>query len=195
MDSTAILMLSRLAPHVSDLLEQRVTRRDWEGVFCLVGRDQAFEALLAIASELTDEERGPAMRTAWEMPDHITIYASLWRNLFRSSKWSARQMMTAEEQLEFEAMPDRMTLYRGFCSKLGTWRGMSWTDDIDLARFFARYRGKAEPSIAIATVTKLGVAAFIKARDSEREFIVPRLQQSQLIDIKLISPEMQERVA
>jgi hypothetical protein len=103
-------------------------------------------------------------------------------------------MMTAEEHREFDAMPERMTLYRGFCSKYGTWRGMSWTDDIDLARFFARYRS-AEPSIAITNIKKRGVAAFIKARGSEREFIVPRLLQSQLIDIKLIGPEMQERAA
>ncbi|MBK6279913.1 MAG: hypothetical protein IPF57_18230 [Gammaproteobacteria bacterium] len=186
--------LVAMVPLLSDLMTKRVAAKDWDGVFCLVGRDHAFDVLLEIASELTDEERGPAMRNAWEMPDHITAVASLWRTLFRSSKWSARQMMTAEEHSEFDAMPERMTLYRGFCSKYGTWRGMSWTDDIDLARFFARYRS-AEPSIAIATITKRGVAAFIKARGSEREFIVPRLQQSQLIDIKLIGPEMQERAA
>ena len=60
--------LVAMVPLLSDLMTKRVAAKDWDGVFCLVGRDHAFDVLLEIASELTDEERGPAMRNAWEMP-------------------------------------------------------------------------------------------------------------------------------
>lgn len=186
--NTELLRMSARWPHFAEMFEERANARDWEGLFCLVGRDNAFEMLMAIASELNAEDRGPAMRTAWEMPDHISAVASLWRILFRSGEWSAPQMMTVEEQTELAAMPERMTLYRGFCSVRGKWCGMSWTDDIDTARFFSRYR-TLEPSIAIATISKRSVAAFIKARGSEREFIVPTIRRRQLIDIKLIGHE------
>jgi len=62
-------------------------------------------------------------------------------SLFRSPRGERTALMTAEEHAALAALPDPATLYRGITffpgDPLRYARGLSWTDDLDIAAYYA----------------------------------------------------------
>jgi hypothetical protein len=81
------------------------------------------------------------------------------------------QMMTKVEQAALDALPDRVTIYRG-CGPVNE-RGLSWSLDRDMAKrfpFLPRYR-TAVPMLLTGTIRKSRITA-LKLGVDEQEVIV-----------------------
>jgi hypothetical protein len=168
---------------MAELIAEAVRNQDWHLVLNRLGRDKALDAFLIMLPELSAEERGAVARHAWEMPDRVP--KNTWREVFQFLD-PAELMLDSERKL-LEVIPKKLTVFRGFCGARGTELGMSWTDDVGTARFFASYR-TIDPRIAIACIQKSRIAAFIVARSDERELIVPDMSAADIVDVTLISP-------
>jgi hypothetical protein len=108
----------------------------------------------------------------WSACDNISEHLGLLR-LRLPSIGPARPMMEPEELAAWEALPDRVIIYRGARRyKLGA----SWTLERSVAELFpfrARYAGGGEPVLITAEVEKKNILA-IKLDRNEHEAIIMR---------------------
>jgi hypothetical protein len=105
----------------------------------------------------------------WESCDMVFKYASRLRRILKTAG-PLPAMMTPEENAFYDALPDRVTIYRG-CQEANL-MGLCWTLDRALANSFtqlSRFRVE-KPLLATATVPKKKVLAVKLGRD-EKEII------------------------
>lgn len=105
----------------------------------------------------------------WTCCDNIGKYYALLRRMMPDGG-PLRQMMTSDEQAAYDALPDRLTVYRG-CGAANK-RGASWSVSRSVATrfpFLMRYRA-ADPLLITAAVLKRRVLA-VKLDRGEAEVI------------------------
>ena len=113
----------------------------------------------------TEEEY---MRAYWEMSEfgvHPDDY-KYFENFF----WLEDCPQTEEEIAHFNALPDKVLVYRGFCAASGREDGLSWTPLRYLAKWFARrmdFEPTTQPAVAIAVVSKNDISSVLLSREVE----------------------------
>lgn len=84
-------------------------------------------------------------------------------------------VMTEEEQAALAALPDAITIYRGYAKLTGKRRGWAWTTDLEKARWFARrFAHKGEPRVVSSLVSKADVIAYFTRRGESEIVINPK---------------------
>jgi hypothetical protein len=110
--------------------------------------------------------------------DAISLWQDIWQQVSWTRQGRARKrrfhvMEPAEREL-FDALPDRLTVYRGY-SIAGNEHGYSWTLDRNKAEWFARrYAGSSEADgvfVASVEVNKNEVLAYFTGRN-EAEIVL-----------------------
>lgn len=105
-----------------------------------------------------------AFRSAWHFSDSILVNEAKWRKLLPM----AGGLLTAErERLRLEAMPEKITVYRG-CAEASS-EGLSWTVSDYWAHFFPKDRRGV---IVKGEVEKRHVIGFLCINDEEEELII-----------------------
>jgi hypothetical protein len=109
-----------------------------------------------------------------------------WRRLFKSPRAGRENLMTPSERIRFDALPDRVDVFRGFGFPAGR-LGIAWTLDCHRAEFFARdfagsprmrWLGAPAPTgawVAHATVKRQSLLAYLNDR-RENEVLIPSLR-------------------
>jgi hypothetical protein len=109
---------------------------------------------------------------AWSCCDNISAHLS-WLRVMLPRGGPVQHMMTAAEQAAWDALPDKVTIYRGARhNKLGA----SWSLDRSVAEkfpHFMRYNFGGDPVLLTAEVRKRDILALKLDRD-EAEAIVLR---------------------
>ena len=108
----------------------------------------------------------------WSVCDNTSAHLP-WLRMLLPRVGPVRAMMTKDEQAEWDALPDRVTIYRGARRTL---LGASWSLDRATAAhfpFLARYSLGGDPMLITAEVRKRDVLA-IKLCRNETEAIVLR---------------------
>jgi hypothetical protein len=100
-------------------------------------------------------------------------------SLFRSPRGERTALMTAEEHAALAALPDPAILYRGIAffpgNPLKYARGLSWTDDLDIAAYFAHpYQWAPAGAVLVAVVPRWRFLAYFKRRGENEVVIDPR---------------------
>ena len=134
--------------------------------------------LVDLADELSRDDWHAVLGREWSCCDNIGAYRATLRRLL-PTHGPVRPMMTADEQAAYDALPERITVYRG-CDTHNM-RGASWSLDRDVARrfpFLMRYRA-ARPLLVTATVLKSRVLA-LKLDRSETVVITFHARQTRL---------------
>lgn len=93
----------------------------------------AFEAM---APAMSDEDYWQYLGVLWVFHDRVHDRLARWRRLFRSPRPAREHLMREHERERFRALPERLTVYRGFCVHGGE-NGISWADSYDFALAFA----------------------------------------------------------
>lgn len=136
-------------------------------------------ALLDIHHRMNDADWLRLLGKEWSGCDNIGHYIDdlfdtplCWT--FEPSATVRREMMTPEETVAYEALPDVVTIYRG-CYKKNKW-GFSWSLSEEIAAQFPslnRYRQPDQALLVKATVKKENIIALKLDRD-ESEIITWR---------------------
>ncbi|MFW5634185.1 MAG: hypothetical protein ACOCYR_04760 [Erythrobacter sp.] len=133
-----------------------------------------------------------ALRQAWESEPYIgaircgSFVSKVAYDAGEDNDWTMDEfaeywgpsLMTAEEQAKFEAMEFPLTVYRGGTGSIDeVAQGVSWTLDLEIARFYAcdwpkRWGLEREPVIVSMRVERNDVFAFLDGR-KESELLVP----------------------
>lgn len=150
----------------------------WDEYLNTFGNHDRWLALVRIVSRITDDaEYWRLVGDVWVMTDFPGREIDLWRALLSKDRPGREHLMDTDREGfdAWRARPERVTAYRGFAADGGEF-GLSWTTDLDRARWFARrfpHLG-GTPRIATTTVGRDAVvAAFSERRESEFVILEP----------------------
>lgn len=162
---------------MSEDAEAKLARGDYVGWVWRHARPYRVDAFEKIAAKLSDEDYWTALAELLLDSENLWQWGTprLRRLLEAPRPGRTDWMMDDEERATLAALPETVTVYRGYdrTNKLG-W---SWTTDRDKAAWFARrfatVRG-SRPRIATATVPRANVLAYFRGRGESEVFVDPR---------------------
>ena len=147
------------------------------------------DTLFELGSEMAPEDWHGLLGQEWSCCDNIGSYRTLLRKMLPAAG-PVLPMMDATERAAYDALPERVTVYRG-CGAVNM-RGASWSLDRDVAARFPyllRYR-VAQPLLITATVRKNKVLAVKLDRD-EAEIIT---FAARMTTIEALAPQVRAAV-
>jgi hypothetical protein len=124
------------------------------------------DEILKFRNELIRPDWLALLGEGWPRCDNLIMYYGLLRRILKTIG-PLRTMMTPQENAAYDALPEKITIYRG-CGQANM-MGMSWTLDKEIANSFPhtnRYR-VPDPPLVTSTVFKRKVLAFKRGRDED----------------------------
>jgi hypothetical protein len=124
------------------------------------------DEILKFRSKLTRLDWLALLGEGWPCCDNLITYYELLRRILKTTG-PLRAMMNLQENAAYDALPVRITIYRG-CGEANM-MGMSWSLDKAVANSFPytnRYK-VPDPLLVTSTVSKRKVLAFKKGRDED----------------------------
>ena len=118
--------------YVAEALE----KKNYSQFIFLHERPYRVEAFLEIESLLTDKQYWELLSSIYTDTENAWAYLSQYKKLFSSQRSHREYLMDEEERKVYEALPDEVTVYRGY--QVGQNRnGISWTTSKKTAQWFA----------------------------------------------------------
>jgi uncharacterized protein len=159
------------------LIQEALDKGNWYGV--ILHHERPYR--VAIFEELVsgriddDAEWWEVVSHIWTDSENIWQELARWRSLFTGAP--AGDPMNDEEREVFDALPDKITVYRGTAAPDGMGSGMSWTLNKERADWFARrFYGLdhlAEPKVITAVVGKEVAIGYLAGRGEEEIVAFP----------------------
>jgi len=154
------------------LFHDYCAKGEFENALDFVDLAYRAEYLSTLISEYGVEALYPAICVVWRSVESISRDSDIWNEIWGAvgeCEGGQKGVMGAANRKKFNAMPELLTIYRGF-SLEGAEFGWSWTLDRKMAEWFARrYTGK--PKVATLTISKGAVLAYIGQR-KESEIVI-----------------------
>lgn len=122
-----------------DAIDDALFNEEWVNVVMLHEPCFRFDALREYQGMMDDADYWRCVRYAWTVDGCITDNHTLVREIFAPENRTAVNrwvMMTEDERAVYDALPDRVEVYRGCGSASRT--GWSWTTRRDKGEWFAR---------------------------------------------------------
>jgi hypothetical protein len=128
--------------------------------------------------KLADREYWKHIRELWTHSEERSGTSPWLISLLKAPRGERDVLMTSEEHATLAALPDRGTLYRGITffpgDPLKYARGMSWTNDLGMAAYFAHPSGWLAGGVLTAEVPRWRVLAYFQERGECEVVIDPR---------------------
>lgn len=147
--------------------------KKWTSYIYLHERPYRLDAFMGVCDRFTDEEYWDLLGSIWTDSENIRQNEGAWRLAMTSDRPGRDTMMDAEERaVLYEDLEWQVDVYRGFCYP-GRERGMSWTHNRVVAKFFARRLAQHDQTKYLATgrVRRDKILAYFDGR-SEYEVVV-----------------------
>lgn len=157
-----------------ELIEKYRTEKDWSGLIYIYERPYRTTALLALRGVCPDEDFFALAAGVWIDSENLWQHIRDWKKIWKGPL-PQEVIMDADEKKAFDALPTRLTIYRGGKQRNQIRAGMSWTLSKEKAAWFAkRYRTAGKKAeIATATVWKEDVIAYFNGRKEQEIVIYP----------------------
>ena len=168
--------------HRAELLREAKRAADWYEFIFLHDRPARPGALMEIRAAIKhDAEYWSRVRDVWEDAEIPSEAESLWRDLLTAPRARREAMMHDggdwDEPWLLSLLPDPVPVFRGFNGPDDDdGQGFSWTTDRVKAEWFARRLGRVRegwPRIAVGTVDKANVIAYLLERDEDEVLVLP----------------------
>ena len=157
--------------------EKRMHRRthNWWGYLGYCFRNERVKAFKIIQPQLTDSEYCTLLKYVWT--DSETIFANLrfWLKAISSPRPEREQFMSAEERAFLVALPDQITVYRGYRPEFKNQFGLSWSLSREIAEKLAnRIKGVRHSGgeVVELKISKADVFAYCHDVMQEQEIIL-----------------------
>ena len=148
---------------------------DWEERFLTADHAECADLLQSVADELEDVEYWKAVAITWQDSDRQHLGRREWQEFFSAERPHREAVMTNDQQAQFAALPERVTIYRGFNGRNRLHRAISWTLDREKAEWFARRVPPPEFSITLkAQVLRRRIVALFQERQESEVLVFPR---------------------
>lgn len=152
-----------------EAVQEALDRKEYETFIFLHERPYRLEAFLEIERNLSDEEYWKILGDIWTDSENIWQNKIIWGALLTSSRPKRKYFMNDEERAEFEKLPEKLTIYRGYQPRKNK-TGYSYTTSKDKANWFA-HRFHKDGQVDTKVVNKDRVFAYLTRR-SESEILI-----------------------
>ncbi len=150
---------------------------NWYGWVFAHERPYRSDALIEIAPRITDD------KVYWELVGDVWVdtenpwqWGEDLRTILLADRPHREYIMDEDDRIALAAMPDEITVYRGYTPAVRNLRGWSWTTWRDKAKWFAQrfdtICGKGR--VARGTVRKEDVIAFLNRRGESEILVDPQ---------------------
>lgn len=162
-----------------EVLAVAMGEKDWYTAIWLHERPYRLTTLMDIASKVRDEDYWTLVGDVWIDSENIFEHVQDWIDLFAAPRPGRESLMTSEERKALKAMPQPITIYRGFTPGVNE-SGLSWTTSLERATWFAkRFEDKDNPGDVVeAWIYHDDVAAHFTRR-GENEIVALDLDAPQ----------------
>ena len=153
--------------------QQAFRDRDWRGYIFLHERPYRFGALRRCISRnlfQDDETFNEAIREVWIDSENARQIRLGWRSV-----WARARLLESERSV-LAAMPELLTIFRGVRNRKA-WRGVSWTLDVETARWFAT-RFSDTRVLVSGAVNREFIKAYLTERDESEVIVLPEQVQN-----------------
>ena len=155
-----------------NMMEKQIDKaQSYSHLFMLVQKPYYPAMFKYSAQYLGEKDFADALAYTWtttEFPNHdANVSLSEFLNMFK--KANKEYLMNEENMEAYNALPDKVTVYRGTCLE-STTKAMSWTTDIDKARWFAGRFGD-NGKVYEAQINKKDIFAYF-ADSGEKETVL-----------------------
>lgn len=152
-----------------------VANKDWNGFVFLHERPYRLEAFMEIQDQLNDDEYWSLLSDIWTDSENIPEMREIWDEMLASPRAARLSMMRDDERIEYDDLPEIITIYQGHTDDRDD--GWSWTTDPDIAAWFAGRFSDIEgsdPYVTTATVAKKDIHAFLTRRGRVKSLLTQR---------------------
>lgn len=160
-----------------DLLNEKLNRQDISGAVFLFERPYRIDAFVEYEGELNDKEYWELLSTLWIDSENIPQNWSVWLDLITSDRAERRFFMTDEDWDQFDALPQKISVFQGINEslendhKVNSSEEISWSTSREVAEFFAkRFGGKG--IVIEKVINKEEVFAYLTARGEQEILII-----------------------
>lgn len=158
-------------------LEQRkkyllkaIEKREWSEILGIHERPYRLHAFVTYVLDwVSDEDYWEALSWLWTDSENIWQHMTDWTYYLQSKRPHRGLFMDEDERKAFAAMPDILTVYRGYVPGQNK-RGLSYTLDAKVAQWFST-RFSKRGKVHIRRVPKHKVFAYLAGR-KEQEVIL-----------------------
>lgn len=155
-------------------IKATIEETDLKGICLMLNKPYILTFISYIESMLSDEELGMILGTFWTAIENITGDCNVTGG--EIVEWFKRadkkSLMTEEELLVYETLPEEVTVYRGVTSyNRKKEKALSWTLDYEKAVWFANRFDTGTGEVWTMTVPKKRILCFFDGC-SEQEVIV-----------------------
>lgn len=156
-------------------LSKAFLEKQWSSYIFLHERPYRLDAFMAVCGKFTDEEYWHLLGSIWTDSENIRQNEMDWRLAMTSDRPGRDGMMDAEERaVLYEDLESEVEVHRGFCHP-GRERGMSWTKNPVVAKFFARRLAQPGQTKYLATgrVRREHILVYFTGRSEEEIVVLP----------------------
>jgi hypothetical protein len=152
-------------------VEEAIEAGDFNSYVFLHEKPYRLEALLRYLElkEVSDAEYWRVLAEVWEDSESIWQDKDAWEDVWNSERPDKHSAMTEEAREELAKLSDPITVYRGCpVSETHDEQGLSWTIDLEKARWFAkRFAHRGPGKVIEGRVNKRDVHALLQGRDEQ----------------------------
>ena len=178
-----ITILEKMCPFpLIPLCREQLAKRNYSAALLMLAKRDRLDGFQALADYLPDRQYWRLLGEVWTDAERPSHRQHEWLRLFRSRRPGRTLLMNAAERRVFVKLPEVVRVYRA--STESAVRGMAWTLDIDVAKFFHGYYGGLGITCQIwtAEIEKRHIFAFLEYRKEKEVVLDPR----QLHNISLV---------
>ena len=138
--------------------------------------------LLSLAKfHLTKKDYTELLRDCWV--DTEFPHQGEMKEIIKMFEIADKDILRQEDKVGFDALPERITVYRGIQGKKAKVRALSWTLSLDKARWFAN-RFEFNGRVYEAMIDKQNVYFYTNSRQEEEVVLNPNKLKNILVVIK-----------
>lgn len=152
-------------------VRQASLEKNWVSYLYLHERPYRLNAFLMIMDRMTDPEYWDLLRHIWTDSENIWQNVRVWKRLLKSARPFSERFMDEEERAALAALPEKVTIYRGYQKKLNR-NGLSFTLDRAIAVKLGR-RWLKTCDVWKRVVKREQIFAYLKSRGEEEIILVP----------------------
>ena len=155
----------------------------------LIEKPYRLNALIEIRNRISDAQYWRCLAYAWAISEYTHQNKWEWLNLFRSERRYRALMMVREDRKYFDALPDTLTIYRGYQQgKHKHKMGLAWSLSKEKAIWFAyRKPENGRPMVVSGVCRKADAICFTNGR-KEQEIIIDPALITRIKNVKDIGP-------
>jgi hypothetical protein len=184
LDDRLLPLLNRMC-HGSDYMAARAIEAmregKWINVMLCVNKPYRLDAIIVFERFMDDAGYWQCVNDAWTSMEGCGSGSNsrCFARLFSSKRPGRENLMSELERATLEALPDTISVYRGFVGRRG--RGLSWSRSRKVAEWFARRFAclGGQPTLIEGVAHKDKVLAYLNDRQEQEIVILPEHVQKQ----------------